>query len=208
MAQVLGFSGARVHGSSARVDVATCGAVGARRNRARRRCPSRQRGAAIDGRHREIELRAGIAAGQRHANRMEQRPALQPRPLARPRRRGAKRVAVERRPPSATSPRTPRPRARRPAPARTSRPRAPRPSRNTNATRSGISSSRSTDPTAIGSSDSMNADATASVRASTIARALRSTAAPRARGAPAPPPSCSAGSSTRACRCRRPRRCD
>ncbi len=56
---------------------------------------ARELRAAIDRRHREIELRSARFARQRDANRMEQRAPLLPGPLLHPVRRRAKRVAVE-----------------------------------------------------------------------------------------------------------------
>ena len=55
----------------------------------------RQRGAPIDGRHGEVELRTATLPRQRDADRMKQRPAFLPGALLHPVRHGAERLAID-----------------------------------------------------------------------------------------------------------------
>ncbi len=66
------------------------------RNNRQKTGTGRQRRAAVDGRNRQVELGPGFGRRQGHANRMEQRPALERRFFARTGRGGAKRLAIER----------------------------------------------------------------------------------------------------------------
>ena len=170
---------------------------GSRRSARRRR--STAAGAALDGRHRQIQLGAAALAGQRDANRMKQRLALLAGALLDAFRHRAERFAIE--PAAAASRRgsaaiTSRAPVSCSTPATSSRASAAAGSNsNRNLSRSGISSSRSTDPTAIGSSGDQVLHRLVGPPAQIAARdeVARAT---RPRAAPAPPPSCSGGSST------------
>ena len=195
-------------------------AAKARRTRARARgtrrsadSPRRRRqlGAAIDRRHREIELRPFGAAGQRDPNRMKQRLRLLTGPRLHAVRGRAKPLAIEpRRAPPAPrqAPRPRRARRRRVISARIARRRAPRPASSRTGTPAAPAPGRADRPTpvAIGITDARNASPLGRRRHPHAgSREVRHRRAPPA--ARDPPSSDSGGSPTRASPRRTRRRC-